>query len=544
MARKKPVEKTIKRLFSRSGNHCAFSDCDQIIATDEGYLVGEICHIEAASKGGERYNPEQSDEERASFENLIILCSVHHTITNDTVKYTVDVLRKIKADHEAKFSKKSYEVPQNILVKAIAQYKAAISRVENNTEEILEILKSGRISVQPRQEDLLPNIAEILKKAEADNNGVKFSVSHLDSDGNVTIKLIPTPEADNLNIGKVIFPNTQAGNFGRIKLISAMEKGESVYLEADEYVWESSITFPVIGKPPLQSGGLHISREIPNITIPVRLEIAPEGQPPVTVNMTYMTIIRFGTKELELQLKGGQLVGEIKLVSNLQKEKTVFTYEGVSPSTVNAVQLKKNYLMHSAFLYESKFKIIALDNEKVILEDFSNDIKSSLTKDYFDIAIRFLDILIKINQEIGIDLRFPKVINDDLFKVALYLDNVFTNGMIEIGGGETTYIYEKSEAIELLDSIIYSIKNGMSPILQIPNPKTIFFLEQEILFSDAILILVNVSLVKSIHEFEQEINLLSDGEEIDVLLKYEQAIRCFPKWVPDQNDKYAAKVVQ
>jgi len=528
--RKEPTEQTLKRLFSRSGNRCAFPDCNQIIAMDEGHLVGEVCHIEAASKGGERYNPHQSEDERRSFENLIILCSVHHTITNDTVKYTVDVLRKMKVDHEAKFSQKLYEVPQNILDKAIAQYNAAINRIEGNTEknlevsqeslavnkEILEILNSRKISVQPRQEDLLPNIVEILKKAEAENNGVKFSVSHLDSDGNVTIRLIPTPEAGNLNIGKVIFPNTQAGKLGRIKLISAMEKGENIYLEADEYIWESSITFPVIGKPPLQSGGLYISREIPHIIIPVRLEILPEGQPPVTVNMTYMTIIRFGTKELELQLKGGQLVGEIKLVSNLQKEKTIFTYEGVSPSTVNAVQLKKNYLIHSAFLHESKFKIIALDNEKVILEDFGNDINSSLTKDYFDIAIRFLDILLKINQELGIDLRFPESIDQDTFSSALSLENIFINGKLEFRRGEASFTYDKFKAIEFLNSIKNTKESSSVRVLE----KTTFpFLGQELLIGETKSILINVSFAKSIQEIEQEINLLSDGEEIDILLK-------------------------
>ena len=545
--RKQPTEQTLKRLFSRSGNRCAFPDCNKIIAMDEGHLVGEVCHIEAASKGGERYNHQQSDEERRSFENLIILCSVHHTITNDTVKYTVDVLRKMKADHEAKFSKGFYEVPQNILDKSIAQFNGAISRVENNTEEILELLKSGRIPVQPRQEDLLPNIAEILKKAEVENNGLKFSVSHLDSDGNVTIRLNPTPEADNLNIGKVIFPDTQAGQFGRIKFISAMEKGESVYLEADEYIWESSIIFPVIGKPPLQSGGLYISREIPNITIPVRLEIEPEGQSPVTVNMTNMTIMRFGTQEVEFLLKGGQLIGEMTLVSNLKSDKTILTYTGVYPSTINAVQAKKSYLMHSAFLRESNFKIISLENEKIILENSGSEINSNLNTDYFDKAIRFLDILIKINQELGIDLRLPESIDPDTFSSALYLENVFANGkLFESSRGEVSYTYEKSKAFSFIEVMkdMYSTETKSSQTLQMRHEVSFDFLEQKIFLGEAILIFTNVLLVKSIQEIEQEISLLSDSEEIDILLKYDKAVRYFPKWFSDKNDEYAEMVMQ
>jgi hypothetical protein len=388
---------------------------------------------------------------------------------------------------------------------------------------------------------LLPSIAEILKKAEAKNNGVKFSISNLDSDGNVTIKLIPTPEADNLNIGKVIFPDTQRGQFGRIKFISAMEKGESVYLEADEYIWESSITFPVIGKPPLQSGGLHISRDIPNITIPVRLEISPEGQSPVIVNMTNMTIIRFGTQEVEFLLKGGQLIGEMTLVSNLKSDKTILTYTGVYPSAINVVQLKKNHLMYSAFLRESNFKIISLEDERIILENSGSEINSNLNTDYFDKNIRFLDILIKINQELGIDLRCPDSIDPNTLSSALYLENIFVNGRLEFCGGEASFTYDKLKALELLTSI----KNmeEFSSVLVLEET-TFPFLGLELLIGETKSILINVSFTKSLQEIEQEINLLSDGEMIDILIKYDKAIRYFPKWFSDKNDEYAEMVMQ
>lgn len=56
MARKAIPVATVKRLFSRSGNRCAFPSCNQILADDNGDLFANICHIEAAEKGGERYN--------------------------------------------------------------------------------------------------------------------------------------------------------------------------------------------------------------------------------------------------------------------------------------------------------------------------------------------------------------------------------------------------------------------------------------------------------------------------------------------------------
>lgn len=271
MARKNPTEKTLKQLFALSGNHCAFPDCNQRLVDENGNLVAQICHIEAAKPGGERYNPNQSDDERASFNNLIVLCANHHIVTNDVITYTVDVLRDIKAKHEAKFINESYKVPSNILEKLIST-ESAIGKVEDQNTEILEILKSGKFQVQPREEELLPGIANALRKAEVENTGLKFIVS-MDSSGIANIEVASTPEANGLNIAKVIFPDTEVGRRGRQRFISAMEKGESLQLEPDECEWELNIKIPIITALPFQYGALRLSRNLPDLNIPVRLGV-------------------------------------------------------------------------------------------------------------------------------------------------------------------------------------------------------------------------------------------------------------------------------
>ncbi len=42
-----------------------------------------------------------TDKQRASFENLILLCPNHHLETNDTQKFTFDLLRQMKLRHES-----------------------------------------------------------------------------------------------------------------------------------------------------------------------------------------------------------------------------------------------------------------------------------------------------------------------------------------------------------------------------------------------------------------------------------------------------------
>lgn len=92
---------TIKRLYALSDNRCAFPNCTVTFTSPSSLTnLSNICHIEDAVEGG-RYNPNMTDSQRASFENLILLCPNHHIETNDIEKYTVDSLRKMKQNHES-----------------------------------------------------------------------------------------------------------------------------------------------------------------------------------------------------------------------------------------------------------------------------------------------------------------------------------------------------------------------------------------------------------------------------------------------------------
>ena len=98
-----PTLKTLKRLFAVSRNQCSFPGCClPIIENDgDGTVTGIICHINARSKGGPRFDAKQSAKKRHSFENLILLCSRHSKIIDSNPKrYPASMLREIKADHE------------------------------------------------------------------------------------------------------------------------------------------------------------------------------------------------------------------------------------------------------------------------------------------------------------------------------------------------------------------------------------------------------------------------------------------------------------
>lgn len=96
----------LKRLFAFSGCECANPSCrNKLIAKDYSSILGEICHIEAASPDGPRYNASQSDDQRRDFDNLILLCESCHKIIDNKANekdYPVELLKKWKKIHQEK----------------------------------------------------------------------------------------------------------------------------------------------------------------------------------------------------------------------------------------------------------------------------------------------------------------------------------------------------------------------------------------------------------------------------------------------------------
>jgi hypothetical protein len=95
---------TKKRLFTLSGNRCAFEGCPTLLESPAGAFVGEACHIKGDRPGSARYDENQSGEERNWLANLIAMCSTHHTVIDapeNRETYSAEYVVKLKARHEA-----------------------------------------------------------------------------------------------------------------------------------------------------------------------------------------------------------------------------------------------------------------------------------------------------------------------------------------------------------------------------------------------------------------------------------------------------------
>ena len=125
----------LRKLFALSGNECAFPDCSERMILEDGTYIGQICHIEAAKPGGQRYNENQTEEERRDFDNLLVMCYKHHKITDDVTIYTIERLKQIKKDHEDRFRNIPRAVNDIFITGAISIELEEFDKLYGLTEE-------------------------------------------------------------------------------------------------------------------------------------------------------------------------------------------------------------------------------------------------------------------------------------------------------------------------------------------------------------------------------------------------------------------------
>lgn len=155
-------DSTIKRLHALSGNECAAPDCHRkLIARDGETVVSKICHIEAASADGPRWNPQMSDDERRHFDNLILLCDECHTMIDNEdneCKYSVSLLKDWKKEHESTATYSFLTTRPSLLmtvINAIARIEFAASTQEKRLGEAFDIAQKVEYNAVKRNRPLI-----------------------------------------------------------------------------------------------------------------------------------------------------------------------------------------------------------------------------------------------------------------------------------------------------------------------------------------------------------------------------------------------------
>jgi hypothetical protein len=112
--RKDIPDPVTNRLFALSGNQCAFPGCTnpvtrQVASGERPVTLAQRAHIVGVGRQGPRSRAVPLSDDLDAVENLTLFCGSCHLIVDRNPRiYSVEVLAKFKADHEARLAPKKF----------------------------------------------------------------------------------------------------------------------------------------------------------------------------------------------------------------------------------------------------------------------------------------------------------------------------------------------------------------------------------------------------------------------------------------------------
>lgn len=156
-----------KALLSRSGNKCAFPGCTHPIFNNKFEFVAQLCHIEAVSPDGQRFNKDLTTEQVNSYGNLLFMCYKHHVETNDVTTFSVNVLKKIKQDHESQYVTSPFNVDMShifALKRNVENFWKRVEEINTNEHSIPDL--RIKINVELDHNELIKQVSASLDSLE------------------------------------------------------------------------------------------------------------------------------------------------------------------------------------------------------------------------------------------------------------------------------------------------------------------------------------------------------------------------------------------
>jgi hypothetical protein len=99
-------QKDIKLLWSRAAGRCSMQNCRKSLTLERNSesiaTLGAMCHIVGEKTSASRGKSKLGLKDRNKYSNLILLCAHDHDIVDKyEKKYTIELLQKIKFEHES-----------------------------------------------------------------------------------------------------------------------------------------------------------------------------------------------------------------------------------------------------------------------------------------------------------------------------------------------------------------------------------------------------------------------------------------------------------
>lgn len=93
-------------LWGNAGGICSFPNCNKRLS-ENGSNIGEVCHIISRKPNGPRGKFRTRDIDIDGYDNLILMCQVHHKIIDDQEEnYPINKLKEYRVQHETMIKNK------------------------------------------------------------------------------------------------------------------------------------------------------------------------------------------------------------------------------------------------------------------------------------------------------------------------------------------------------------------------------------------------------------------------------------------------------
>jgi Restriction endonuclease len=295
----------------------------------------------------------------------------------------------------------------------------------NQLDEIHRLLISEKISKVSTPEMLHPLLAEFSLL----NPGREISVDiRLDS---IVFTLTEKEGSLPQPYGTVSFADTETGRVGHQKLKESIEKGTSVTLTAEEFIWMWEVSWPE-GFQPRQTRPevLVFEPQIPSKEIPVSL-LYEENNLEIPALITNLKLIRWGTKESEMRVGGLEFHGGFNLIYDFDKESSTSKISIHNVSEAPILIAIKTFELCLALSKGNKLIVRDLKTQNHLFNGKATSF-GDWTIEGIENTLSILKFCQKINSVFKVNLTIPKSSN------SLELDTIRCVGLL-ITEGKSMY---------------------------------------------------------------------------------------------------------
>ncbi|MFF3372292.1 hypothetical protein ACFYXF_04955 [Streptomyces sp. NPDC002680] len=154
-SRKEIPAPVTNRLFALSGNQCAFPGCSSPVTYQEAsgekpVTLAQRAHLVGVGRQGPRSREAPLSNDPDAVENLTLFCGTHHAVVDGNPRiYSVEVLAKYKADHEARMAAKDLRVPPSsfetdsvdLSVLFVSELPGSVWKAESRFRTSMEVIE-------------------------------------------------------------------------------------------------------------------------------------------------------------------------------------------------------------------------------------------------------------------------------------------------------------------------------------------------------------------------------------------------------------------